>query len=280
MDTRYSTNPRDFRHYTTDEIRREFLIERVFVPDDVTAVYSHVDRIVVLGAMPVQRELKLDRNIDCWKNFGVRYFLERRELGLINVGGDGVVTADGTDYPVGHLAGLYISMGTKSVSFKASSPAAPPKFYICSTPAHRAFPTTPIPFEKAIHRKLGSDKTSNKRTINQFIHPDVLDTCQLSMGCTILEPGSVWNTMPVHTHERRMEVYFYFNIPKDNVVFHLMGQGNETRHVVMHSEQAIINPSWSIHAGCGTSNYAFIWAMAGENRAFDDMDTIPTEKLK
>lgn len=280
MDIRYSANQKDFIHYTTDEIRKEFLIDRVFVPDDVTAVYSHIDRIVVLGAMPVHQELKLDRNIDCWKNFGVGYFLERRELGLINIGGEGTVTADGAAYPVGRLSGLYLPMGTKSVSFKASDPTDPPKFYLCSTPAHKAFPATAIPFEKAIHRKLGADETSNKRTINQFIHPDVLETCQLSMGCTILEPGSVWNTMPVHTHERRMEVYLYFDIPEDNVVFHFMGEGKETRHVVMHNEQAVINPSWSIHSGCGTSNYAFIWAMAGENRAFDDMDEIPTTDLR
>lgn len=280
MDIRYSTNQRDFKHYTTDEIRNEFLIEKLFVPDDATAVYSHVDRIVTMGIMPVEKAVKLDQNIDCWKNFGVDYFLERRELGMINIGGEGIVTADGTKYTVGHLCGLYLSMGTKDVAFQAADPKNPPKFYMCSTPAHKPCPTTLIPFEKAIHRKLGADETSNKRTINQFIHPDVLETCQLSMGCTILESGSVWNTMPVHTHERRMEVYMYFNIPKDNIVFHLMGEGNETRHVVMHNEQAIINPSWSIHAGCGTSNYAFIWAMAGENRAFDDMDDIPTEDLK
>ncbi|MCI1981980.1 MAG: 5-dehydro-4-deoxy-D-glucuronate isomerase [Oscillospiraceae bacterium] len=280
MDIRYSANQRDFKHYTTDEIRKEFLIEKLFVPDDATAVYSHVDRIVTMGIMPVQKAVKLDKNIDCWKNFGVHYFLERRELGIINIGGNGVVTADGTSYSVGHLCGLYLSMGTKAVEFKAEDPKDPPKFYMCSTPAHRAYPSTLIPFEKAIHRKLGADETSNKRTINQFIHPDVLETCQLSMGCTILEPGSVWNTMPVHTHERRMEVYMYFNVPKDNVVFHFMGEGKETRHVIMHNEQAIINPSWSIHAGCGTSNYAFIWAMAGENRAFDDMDDIPTEELR
>lgn len=280
MDIRYSANQKDFMHYTTEDIRKEFLIERIFVPDDITAVYSHVDRIVVLGAMPVKNEINLEKNIDCWKNFGVNYFLERRELGLINIGGEGIVTADGKAYKVGNLSGLYLSMGTKSVTFKAADPAKPPKFYICSTPAHRAFPTTSVPFEKAIHRKLGSDEMSNKRTINQFIHPDVLDTCQLSMGCTILEPGSVWNTMPVHTHERRMEVYFYFNIPADNVVFHFMGEGKETRHVVMQNEQAVINPSWSIHAGCGTACYAFIWAMAGENRAFDDMDGIPTTELR
>jgi len=280
LDIRYSTNQRDFKHYTTEEIRKEFLIEKLFEPDDITATYSHIDRIVTMGAMPVTREIRLDQNIDCWKDFGVHYFLERRELGLINIGGDGIVLADGKTYQVGHLCGLYLSMGTKEVIFRASNTANPPKFYMCSTPAHCAYPITLIPFEKAIHRRLGASETSNLRTINQFVHPDVLQTCQLSMGCTILEPGSVWNTMPVHTHERRMEVYLYFNIPKDNVVFHFMGEGKETRHVIMQNEQAVINPSWSIHAGCGTSNYAFIWAMAGENRAFDDMDEIPTEALR
>ena len=280
MDIRYSTNQRDFKHYSTEELRNEFLIPKLFVPDDSTAVYSHIDRIVTMGIMPVKKAVKLDQNIDCWKNFGVNYFLERRELGIINIGGSGIVTADGTKYKVGHECGLYLSMGTKDVTFEAEAPSDPPKFYMCSTPAHCACPSTLIPFEKAIHRKLGSDATSNKRTINQFIHPDLLKTCQLSMGLTILEPGSVWNTMPAHTHERRMEVYMYFNIPKDNVVFHFMGEGKETRHIIMHNEQAVINPSWSIHAGCGTANYAFIWAMAGENRAFDDMDEIPTVDLK
>lgn len=280
MDIRYSANQRDFKRYTTDEIRNEFLIDKVFVPDDVTVTYSHVDRMVVVGVMPVRGVLKLDKNIDSRKDFGVNYFLERRELGAINIGGEGIVTADGERFTVGHLCGLYLSKGTRDVGFEASDQKDPPKFYICSSPAHREFPSTLIPFEKAVHRSLGSDKTSNRRTINQFVHPDVLSTCQLSMGCTILESGNVWNTMPAHTHERRMEVYFYFDVPEDNVVFHLMGEGSETRHVVMHNEQAVINPSWSIHAGCGTSNYAFIWAMAGENLAFDDMDGIKNTDLK
>jgi 5-keto 4-deoxyuronate isomerase len=185
-----------------------------------------------------------------------------------------------TEYPVGRFSGLYLSMGTKAVSFAAKDPADPPKFYMCSTPAHKPCPTTLIPYEKAIHRKIGSAETSNARTINQYIHPDVLETCQLSMGMTALEPGSVWNTMPAHTHERRMEVYMYFAVPENNVVFHLMGEGTETRHVVMQNEQAVINPSWSIHSGCGTSNYTFIWAMAGENRAYDDMDVLPTTSLR
>ncbi len=280
MDIRYSTNQKDFRLYTTDEIREEFLIETLFVPDDVTAVYSHVDRIVTMGAMPVKDTLKLDKNIDCWKNFGVNYFLERREIGIINIGGKGVVTADGQEYTLDRIEGLYISMGTKEVTLKAVDPANPPKFYMCSTPAHKPCPTTAIPFDKAVQRDLGSLATSNARTINQFVHPDVLETCQLSMGVTILKEGSVWNTMPAHTHERRMEVYMYFDVPEDNVVFHFMGEADETRHIVMKNEQAVISPSWSIHAGAGTSNYSFIWAMAGENRAFDDMDVIKTTELK
>lgn len=280
MDIRYSTNQKDFKLYTTDEIREEFLIETLFVPEDVTAVYSHVDRIVTMGAMPVHETLKLDKNIDCWKNFGVNYFLERREIGVINIGGKGIVTADGEEFTLDRIEGLYVSMGTKEVTLKAVDPANPPKFYMCSTPAHKPCPTTAIPFEKAIHRDLGSLATSNARTINQFVHPDVLETCQLSMGVTILKEGSVWNTMPAHTHERRMEVYMYFDVPKDNVVFHFMGEADETRHIVMQNEQAVISPSWSIHSGAGTSNYSFIWAMAGENRAFDDMDVINTTDLK
>ncbi len=280
MDIRYSTNQKDFKLYTTDEIREEFLIETLFVPEDVTAVYSHVDRIVTMGAMPVHETLKLDKNIDCWKNFGVNYFLERREIGIINIGGKGIVTADGEEFTLDRIEGLYVSMGTKEVTLKAVDPANPPKFYMCSTPAHKPCPTTAIPFEKAIHRDLGSLATSNARTINQFVHPDVLETCQLSMGVTILKEGSVWNTMPAHTHERRMEVYMYFDVPKDNVVFHFMGEADETRHIVMKNEQAVISPSWSIHSGAGTSNYSFIWAMAGENRAFDDMDVINTTDLK
>lgn len=280
MDIRYSANQNDMKRYTTEELRKEFLIETLFLPDDVTAVYSHVDRIVTMGAMPVKDTLSLDKNVDCWKDFGVHYFLERRELGIINIGGPGVVTADGTEYRLNTIEGLYVSMETKEVTFRAEDSANPPKFYMCSTPAHKPCPTTAIPFEKAIHRELGALETSNARTINQFVHPAVLETCQLSMGCTILKPGSVWNTMPSHTHERRMEVYMYFNIPEGNAVFHLMGEPTQTRHIVMQNEQAVISPSWSIHSGCGTSNYSFIWAMAGENKEFDDMDNLATTSLR
>ena len=280
MDIRYSVNQRDFKRYTTEEIRSEFLIEKVFVPDDVTAVYSHVDRVVTLGAMPVKSALDIEKNIDCWKNFGVTYFLERRELGIINIGGEGTVTADGKEYEMANITALYLPMGTKKVTFTSKNASEPAKFYMCSYPAHKAYPAKLITKDDANKVPLGSQETSNKRTIYQFIHPKVLETCQLSMGCTMLDTGSVWNTMPAHTHERRMEVYLYFRIPKDNVVFHFMGEGQQTRHIVMQNEQAVISPSWSIHSGCGTSNYTFIWAMGGENREFDDMDNIAITDLR
>ena len=280
MEIRYSCNQRDFKRYTTEETRREFLIEKLFVADEVTAVYSHVDRMVTLGIMPVAQKVPLDKGIDIWHNFGTQYFLERRELGMFNVGGDGAVTVDGTVYELGYKDCLYITMGAKDVVFESKDAQNPAKFYIVSAPAHRSYETRLIKIADAAKKPLGALETSNKRVINQFIHPDVLKTCQLSMGMTVLEPGSVWNTMPAHTHERRMEVYFYFEVPKDNVVFHMMGEGKETRHIVMQNEQAVISPSWSIHAGAGTSNYTFIWAMGGENQAFDDMDVIPTTELR
>lgn len=280
MDIRYSCNQRDFKRYTTQEIRREFLIENLFVPDQVVPVYSHVDRMVTLGVMPVDEKVPLDKGIDIWHNFGTRYFLERRELGLFNVGGCGRVTVDGTVYELGYKDCLYITMGAENVVFETADPKAPAKFYMVSAPAHTSYETRLIRIADAAKKPLGSMETSNKRVINQFIHPDVLKTCQLSMGMTVLDPGSVWNTMPAHTHERRMEVYFYFEVPEGNVVFHMMGEVQETRHIVMGNEQAVISPSWSIHAGAGTSNYTFIWAMGGENQAFDDMDVIPTPELR
>lgn len=280
MDIRYSTGKEPFKTMTTEQLRDEFLITNIFKADDVSAVYSHVDRIVTMGAMPVNEVVDLEKNIDPWKNFGVTYVLERRELGTINIGGPGKVIADGTEYNIAHWDALYLPMGTKKVQFASDDKANPAKFYICTTPAHTPKPAKHIPFEKAIHKHLGALATSNERTINQYLHPDVLDTCQLSMGLTHLEEGSVWNTMPMHTHERRMEVYFYFDIPQDNVVFHFMGQPDQTRHIVMHNEEAVINPSWSVHAGCGTSNYTFIWAMCGENRAYDDQDWIKTPDIK
>ena len=280
MDIRYSCNQRDFKRYTTEETRSEFLIEKLFVADEVTAVYSHVDRMVTLGIMPVNESVPLDKGIDIWHNFGTQYFLERRELGMFNVGGEGTVTVDGTVYELGYKDCLYITKGAREVTFQSKCPCSPAKFYIVSAPAHCSYETRLIKIADAAKKPLGALETSNKRVINQFIHPDVLKTCQLSMGMTVLEPGSVWNTMPAHTHERRMEVYFYFEVPENNVVFHMMGEGQETRHIVMQNEQAVISPSWSIHAGAGTSNYTFIWAMGGENQAFDDMDNIAISELR
>ncbi len=280
MEIRYSCNQRDFKRYTTEEIRDEFLIENLYVENEVTAVYSHVDRMVTLGCMPTTEVVSIDKGIDVWANFGTSYFLERREIGIFNIGGSGTIKADEETFHMNYKDCLYITQGTKNVTFASDDAANPAKFYMVSAPAHCAYKTTYLPIEKAVKRPLGAMETSNKRTINQFIHPDVLPTCQLSMGMTELEPGSVWNTMPSHTHERRLEVYMYFEVPNDNVVFHMMGEGKETRHIVMQNEQAVISPSWSIHSGAGTSNYTFIWAMGGENQAFDDMDTIPTTELR
>ena len=278
MDIRYSTGPDDVKRYTTEELRKEFLIQGLYQPDTVQATYSHVDRMVVLGIMPVQKELAIDDGIDVWANFGTHYFLERREAGVFNLGGSGYIEADGVRYELNFEDCLYITRGTKKVSFGSCDSADPARFYLVSAPAHKACKTTFLSFADANKRPLGSAETSNKRVINQFIHPDVLETCQLSMGLTQLEPGSVWNSMPCHTHERRMEIYTYFALPEDGVVMHFMGQPGETRHLVMQNYEAVISPSWSIHCGCGTSHYTFIWAMGGENQEFDDMDNIvPTE---
>ena len=280
MDIRYSAHPNDVKRYTTEELRREFLIENLYRPDQVVAFYSHVDRMVTLGCMPVKETVSIDKGIDVWANFGTRYFLERREVGMFNIGGDGSVTVDGTVYELGYKDCLYITMGAREVLFASRDSARPAKFYMVSAPAHCSYETRLLKLADAAKKPLGDAATSNKRVINQFIHPDVLKTCQLSMGMTVLESGSVWNTMPAHTHERRMEVYMYFEVPEDQAVFHMMGQGQETRHIVMQNEQAVISPSWSIHAGAGTASYTFIWAMGGENQAFDDMDVIPTTQLK
>jgi len=280
MDIRYSANQRDVKRYTTEELRDEFLIENLYQPDQVCAVYSHVDRMVVLGILPVNKTVPIDQGIDVWANFGTHYFLERREAGVFNLGGPGVIEADGVNYELGFEDCLYITKETKSVSFASKDSGNPARFYLVSAPAHKVCKTTFISMKDANKRPCGAVETSNKRVINQFIHPDVLETCQLSMGLTQLEPGSVWNSMPAHTHERRMEIYTYFNIPEGNVVFHMMGRPQETRHLVMHNFDAVISPSWSLHCGCGTSNYTFIWAMGGENQAFDDMDNIDVPDMR
>ena len=280
MDIRYSANPQDVKRYTTEELRKEFLITDLYAPDEVRATYSHVDRMVIMGIMPVREAVPIDKGIDIWANFGTNFFLERREAGLFNLGGKGVVTVDGARYELGYEDCLYIAMGAKEVAFESCDAAAPARFYLASTPAHKAYQTTFLSFADANKRPLGTQESCNKRVINQFIHPDVLKTCQLSMGLTQLDSGSVWNSMPCHTHERRMEVYTYFGLGEDDVVIHLMGQPTQTRDVVIKNYEAVISPSWSIHCGCGTSSYAFIWAMGGENQAFDDMDNLKPVDLK
>jgi len=279
MDIRYSANQKDFKRYTTQETRDEFLIESLFKADEIVAVYSHVDRMVTVGCMPVKGSVSIDKGIDIWKTFGTKFFLQNREIGIFNIGGTGEIAVDGTVYKLGHKDCLYIGRGAKEVNF-SSTASSPAKFYMASTPAHRACPTKLITMEESAKTPIGATETANKRVINKFIHPDVLETCQLLMGLTELDPGNVWNTMPAHTHERRMEVYMYFEIPNEQIVFHMMGEGNETRHIVMQNEQAVISPSWSIHAGCGTSNYSFIWSMGGENQEFTDMDNIPLSELR
>lgn len=276
LEVRYANHPNDSKHYDTSELRANYLVEEVFKADDILLVYSHQDRIIAGGVMPISKTLKLETSDE----LRAAYFLERRELGIINIGGAGKVTLDGKVYDVKPKDGLYVGMGTKDVSFSSVDKNNPAKFYIASSPAHKTYPTYYIDFEKANHRPCGDAATLNKRVINQYIHPDVCQSCQLAMGMTDLAEGSGWNTMPSHTHERRMEVYFYFNIKPGQVVFHMMGQPQETRHIVMHNEQLVISPSWSIHSGIGTSNYSFIWAMCGENQDFDDMDNIDNEDLK
>ena len=280
MDIRYSCNQRDFKRYTTQETRDEFLITGLYKADEVVSVYSHVDRMVTFGCMPVNEVVSLDKGLDVWANFGTKYVLERREIGIFNLGGSGKIVADGVEYALGYKDGLYITQGTKEVTFASDDKENPAKFFMVSAPAHCAYETKLITIAEAAKRPLGALETCNKRVINQFIHPSVLKTCQLTMGMTALEPGSNWNTMPSHTLERRMEIYTYFEVPENQVVFHMMGEPTQTRHIVMKNFDAVISPSWSIHAGVGTSNYTFIWAMGGENQEFDDMDVISTPTLR
>ena len=276
LDVRYANHPEDSKHYTTEELRKHYLIEKVFIEDEVNLVYSHVDRVIAGGITPVKKALKLE---GC-KELGSEYFLERRELGVINIGGDGKVVIDEVEYEVKSREGLYVGMGSKELVFTSENEKNPAKFYINSSPAHKTYPTVMINLEKANKVHLGDLANSNKRTIYQYVHPAVCQSCQLVMGMTMLEPNNMWNTMPCHTHERRMEVYLYFDMTDDNKVFHLMGEPNETRHIVMGNEQAVISPSWSIHSGVGTKNYTFIWGMAGENQTFTDMDHVAMDDLR
>ena len=276
MEIRYAEHPDDMRRFDTKTLREHFLFENVFIKDEISLCYTHSDRVVFGGANPSDKDLRLEGG----KDFGSDIFLDRRELGVICIAGEGKISADGTEYAMKKGDGLYIGKGVKDVIFSSKNKNNPPKFYLASAPAHTNYPVVFIPIEKANPRKLGEKATVNVRTIYQYVHPAVCQSCQLVMGMTVLDEGSVWNTMPCHTHERRMEVYFYFDIQKGGVVFHMHGQPGETRHIVMNNEQSVISPSWSIHSGVGTSAYTFIWAMAGENQTFDDMDNLITTELK
>lgn len=286
MEIRTACSPADEKHYDTARLRKEFLIDDLFKEDEIKLVYSHIDRIITGSAVPVRDKLVLTAGSE----LRASYFLERREMGVINIGGDGVVTIDGREYKVAYKEGMYIGMGSKDISFASADPGKPARFYINSAPAHMTYPTVLIkregtPEEGVViikdenKKELGSLEESNHRVINKYILPGQVETCQLEMGMTELKPGSVWNTMPCHTHDRRMEVYLYFDLPADAYVCHFMGEAQETRHLIVRNEQAVISPSWSIHAGAGTRAYTFIWGMVGENQDFDDMDNIANTEL-
>ncbi|CZQ99270.1 5-dehydro-4-deoxy-D-glucuronate isomerase [Trichococcus collinsii] len=276
LETRYTHSPLDIRHYSTEELRREFLVEKVFVPGEISLTYTHNDRMIFGGVTPTEKPLEIVLS----DALGVDYFLERREMGVINVGGPGKIIIDGITDAMGKQDGYYIGKETRHVIFESEDAAAPAKFYISSVPAHHKYSNVKISINDIKPVETGEGKTMNKRKIFQYIHPNVCESCQLQMGYTILEEGSGWNTMPCHTHERRMEAYVYFDMESPNKVFHMMGKPDETKHLVVDNEQAVISPSWSIHSGVGTSNYSFIWAMCGENITYTDMDMVPMDELK
>lgn len=275
-EVRYAVGQRETNLMGTQALRDEFLIEKVFGSDSIKWVYTHYDRYMAGGVIPVQEKVFLD-TIDPLKS---DFFLERREMGIINIGGKGTVTADGTSYELDYKEALYLGRGAKEVYFSSNDAKAPAKFYLNSAPAHHAYPSQKVGREEAEIVELGSAETANARTIRKLIVNSIVKTCQLQMGMTELQSGSVWNTMPAHVHDRRMEVYLYFELPENQAVSHFMGATDETRHVWMANEQAIISPPWSIHAGSGTSNYTFIWGMAGENLDYGDMDGCPIPDLR
>jgi len=276
FEIRYASNPEDVKHFDTERIRKEFLVSNIMVNDEINMVYSFYDRYIIGGAVPVTKSLELE-TIDPLKS---EYFTARRELGIINVGGKGTVSVDDKIYPLEFKDALYVGAGNKKIFFNSADKANPARFYINSAPAHQCYPDKKITLAEADVRELGSLETSNSRKINRLIINSTVKTCQLQMGMTELRPGSVWNTMPPHTHDRRMEAYFYFEVPQNQAICHFMGQTDETRHIWMKNEEAVLSPSWSIHSAAGTNNYTFIWGMAGENLDFDDMDSTTPDKLK
>jgi len=276
MEIRNAVHPEHAAFFDTEELREHFLVQELFNPDQFKLVYSYFDRLIVGGVCPVDPvTIDIDEKI-----IGSPYLLSRRELGLINIGGPGTVAIDGSNIPLAPKDGLYVGMGAEELVFTSAEGDNPAKFYLNCAPAHSHYPTATVTFEEAEPIELGSAEESNQRVIRKYIHPDGIKSCQLVMGLTTLESGSIWNTMPVHTHQRRMEAYFYFGLAEDQVVFHFMGEPTQTRHIVVRSEEAVLSPSWSIHSGAGTSNYTFIWGMAGENQTFTDMDAVAMQILK
>ena len=276
IELRYAAHPDDVKKYDTDKLRKEFLIENVFIADEISLVYSLYDRYMVGGAMPVKNALKLESPDE----LKAVQFLDRREMGIINVGGDAVIEAGGKSYKLAFKEALYLGKGTNDVVFKSVDQKNPAKLYINSAPAHHAFPSKKVTLAEADIVVLGNAESANHRTVNKLLVNSVIETCQLQMGMTELKTGSVWNTMPVHTHNRRMEAYFYFEVPAKQAICHFMGDPDETRHIWMNNEQAVLSPSWSIHSAAGTSNYTFIWGMAGENLDYGDMDVRHPDTLK
>jgi 4-deoxy-L-threo-5-hexosulose-uronate ketol-isomerase len=276
MEQRYATSPEQIPGMDTAELRRRYLVPGLFVDDEANAVYTHHDRVVLLGAKPVTGPVALPT----FPEIRSEYFLEHREAGVVNVGGSGTVTVDGTTYDLAHGSCLYLGRGARDVTFASADATTPARFYVVSAPAHTAYPTTLVEAGHGTVRELGDALTSNRRTLNQYIHENGVRSCQVVMGVTTLHPGSMWNTMPAHTHDRRMEAYLYFDLPDDARVVHLLGRPDETRHLVVGNEEAIISPSWSVHSGVGTASYSFVWAMAGENQSFDDMDGFPITDMR
>lgn len=276
MEIRFQNSPKETKAMDTNELRENFLIEQLIQDDVLKLVYSHYDRVIVGGVRPVDKKIFLEND----EELKAAFFLQRRELGIVNLGGDGIVEADGVVYELEKLSCLYIGKDTKEVYFSSKDKNVPAVFYMLSSPAHRRCETVLYKKEQASGGAMGSTETANKRTIYRYIHEKGIQSCQLVMGLTILETGSVWNTMPSHTHTRRMEAYFYFDVPDNQKVIHLMGEPSETRHLVVSNNEAIISPPWSVHAGCGTSNYGFVWGMAGENYTYEDMDMVDINTLK
>jgi len=276
MEERFQNHPEEVKKMDTGQLRSAFAITDLMKNGEIHFVYSHYDRMIISGVVPADKEIKLNNDSALKSN----YFLERREMGIINVGGDGTVTADGIDYSLSKLDCLYLGKGTKEVSFKSNDNNLSANFYLLSSPAHHAYENKLMKNADAVADRLGEGITSNQRMIYKYIHENGIKSCQLVMGLTILKEGNVWNTMPAHTHTRRMEAYFYFDVKEDQRVFHFMGKPDETRHIVLGNNEAVLSAPWSIHAGCGTSSYSFIWGMAGENQSFADMDFIEIRNLK